>query len=196
MCSTPSPTRSVHVLWGQSPIKGLEFEGLVSKSGQVYSTFPCSESQRYLPFQQRCSSRLGFGRSFQVLFKGCGKYREILVHSRKEFQWFVDSLNCHRWAQVTEFLVIADKELNRTHREFIADLLSDSTLHRTWEQANSAQQRLTSGAGSSYRVDPSWVVLAGFYCTRTSSCITLKLLCMWSPMIFLDWPLGKGITQC
>ena len=27
-----------------------------------------------------------------------------------------------------------------------ADLLSDSTLHRTWEQANS-EQRLTSGAG-------------------------------------------------
>ena len=27
-----------------------------------------------------------------------------------------------------------------------ADLLSDSTLHRTWEQASS-EQRLTSGAG-------------------------------------------------
>ena len=35
-----------------------------------------------------------------------------------------------------------------------ADLLSGSTLHRTWEQANS-EQRLTSGTGGfySYRAD-------------------------------------------
>lgn len=43
--------------------------------------------------------------------------------------------------------------------------------------------------------DISCVVLAGFYCPRTSNYITLKLLCMWSPMIFLDWPLGKGVPQ-
>ena len=59
--------------------------------------------------------------------------------------------NCHRWAQVTRFVVIVDKELNLTHRVYSrmrerTDLLSDSTLHRTWEQANS-QQRFTSGAG-------------------------------------------------
>ena len=58
---------------------------------------------------------------------------------------------CHRWAQVSRFLVIKDKKLNQTHRKFIeererADLLSDSTLHRIWEQANS-EQRLISGAG-------------------------------------------------
>ena len=56
-------------------------------------------------------------------------------------------LKCHRWAQVTRFLVIAHHELNWTHREFIAerertDLLSDSILHRTWERAK-AKQRLT-----------------------------------------------------
>ena len=53
------------------------------------------------------------------------------------------------WAQVTRFLVTVDKELNQTHRVYSrerADSLSDSTLHRTWEQANS-EQRLTSGGG-------------------------------------------------
>ena len=92
--------------------------------------------------------------------------------------------------------MIADKELNQS--EFIAekerDLLSDSTCHRTWEQANS-KQRLTLGAAGfySYRADPSWLVLVGFHCTCASSCITLKLLCMWSPMIFLDRPPEKGL---
>ena len=38
----------------------------------------------------------------------------------------------------------------------------------------------------SYGSDPSWLVLVGFYCACTSSCITLKLLCRWSPLIFLD----------
>ena len=28
---------------------------------------------------------------------------------------------CCRWAQVTRFLVIVDKELNRTHKEFVAE---------------------------------------------------------------------------
>ena len=76
-------------------------------------------------------------------------------------------------------------------------LLSDSIFHRTWEWANS-EQKLTSGAGRILFLweDISWLVLAGFYCTCTSSCISLKLLCMWSPMIFLDWPPEKGVTQC
>ena len=56
-----------------------------------------------------------------------------------------ESQLCLRWAQITRVLVITDKELNRIHREFIAerqraDLLSDRTFHRTWEQANSEQR--------------------------------------------------------
>ena len=95
--------------------------------------------------------------------------------------------------------MITGKELNHTHREFIAereraDLLSDSTLHRTREQASS-KQRLPSGALKgfySYRADISWLVLAGFYCLYTNSYITLNLLHMWPPMVFLDRPPGKG----
>ena len=48
----------------------------------------------------------------------------------------------------------------------------------------------------SYRADISGLVLVGFYCACTSSYITLKLLFMWSPMIFLDWPPGKRVSQC
>ena len=45
--------------------------------------------------------------------------------------------------------------------------------------------------GGIHRADPPWQFLAGFYCTCTSSCITLKLPHMWSPMISLDWWPGK-----
>ena len=74
---------------------------------------------------------------------------------------------CLRWAQVTRFLVIVDKALNQTHRVYSrkrADLLSESTLHRTREQADS-ERSLTSWAGGvfcSYRADSSWLVLAAF----------------------------------
>ena len=69
---------------------------------------------------------------------------------RNKYYNFLKRL-CHRWAQVTGFLVIENNELNGRHREFIAergrtDLLSDSTLHRTWELASN-KQRLTAGAG-------------------------------------------------
>ena len=108
----------------------------------------------------------------------------------------------HRWAQVTRFLVIADKELNRTHRvysikresRFIKRIVhstehgSRPTLSRDWPQGLEGF--------CAYWVDPSWLVLVGFSCACTSSCITLKLLHMWSSMIFLDWPLEKGVTQC
>ena len=84
------------------------------------------------------------------------------------------------------------------HREFIperegADLLSASALHGTWQQADSAQG-LTSRAGRILFLwaGSSWLVSVCFYCSCTSTSITLKLLRMWSPMIFLDWPPEKG----
>ena len=45
----------------------------------------------------------------------------------------------------------------------------------------------------SYVADISWLVLAGFYCACANSYFTFKLLRMWSPMIFFDWPPGQGV---
>ena len=47
----------------------------------------------------------------------------------------------------------------------------------------------------SYRADVCWLVLAGFYCACACSYIILKLLCMQSPIIFLDWHQGRGPTM-
>ena len=68
-------------------------------------------------------------------------------------------------------------------------MLSNSTLHRTWEQANSEQRLTFSGHRDSILIG---LVLAGFHCACTSSYITFKLLRRPSPMIFLDWPQGGG----
>ena len=87
--------------------------------------------------------------------------------------------NGHRWAQVARFLVITDKELNRIHREFIAerqraDLLSYSTVHRTWERANS-KQRLTFGAGGILFLQ------GGYFLARFGG----VLLCMHNELYYL-----------
>ena len=44
----------------------------------------------------------------------------------------------------------------------------------------------------SFRADISWLVLVGFYCACATSYITFKLVCVQSPMIFLDCHVGCG----
>ena len=95
--------------------------------------------------------------------------------------------HCHSWAQVTRLLVMGTKNWTE-HTEFIAENMGAGQL----------QTEMTSGAGGIVFLqgDPSRLVWAGFYCTCTSSCITLKLLCMWSHNF--PWLATRegGVTQC